>query len=443
MVKPGTSRARLVAHLLLNGPRHRAELARALSISRGTTTTIVQQLLQEGILVDGVDGVDGSGPATHDGPATSDRAASGRPDRSSRPAGEGTSGGGGVPGPAGPTGRTRLKQKLGISHRRGVFAHVTFQATASIVAITALDGRVLAHDVRERPSLPRAADWLEVAHAQFHEQLGQLDLSADAVVHLHAAVNSQVDRLTGELLDAEVAGPWKGTQPHRELAAWVPRAGLSFENTARLLTLAESLVLGRQEGSLLRLELSWGIGMGQVFNGQIVTGVHGASGELGHVSIDAAGPLCGCGRRGCLWLYAGAGKVIDRVRTVLGPTAELPELARAAAEGNSTCRRELSKAGDAVGEALATVCNLLGPDVVAIGGELSVLGEPLLNAIRQRLMQQVLPLTARHLELLLSRVGDDPVPIISAAHTSLLNDEDVVASALHRALGLPATDPRA
>src|SRR5699024_2062151 len=141
MVKPGTSRARLVAHLLLNGPRHRAELARALSISRGTTTTIVQQLLQEGILVDGVDGVDGSGPATHDGPATSDRAASGRPDRSSRPAGEGTSGGGGVPGPAGPTGRTRLKQKLGISHRRGVFAHVTFQATASIVAITALDGR--------------------------------------------------------------------------------------------------------------------------------------------------------------------------------------------------------------------------------------------------------------------------------------------------------------
>src|SRR5690625_3945330 len=93
MVKPGTSRARLVAHLLLNGPRHRAELARALSISRGTTTTIVQQLLQEGILVDGVDGVDGSGPATHDGPATSDRAASGRPDRSSRPAGEGTSGG--------------------------------------------------------------------------------------------------------------------------------------------------------------------------------------------------------------------------------------------------------------------------------------------------------------------------------------------------------------
>src|SRR5699024_4515004 len=83
-----------VAHLLLNGPRHRAELARALSISRGTTTTIVQQLLQEGILVDGVDGVDGSGPATHDGPATSDRAASGRPDRSSRPAGEGTSGGG-------------------------------------------------------------------------------------------------------------------------------------------------------------------------------------------------------------------------------------------------------------------------------------------------------------------------------------------------------------
>src|SRR5690625_1408762 len=166
MVKPGTSRARLVAHLLLNGPRHRAELARALSISRGTTTTIVQQLLQEGILVDGVDGVDGSGPDTHDGPATSDRAASGRPDRSSRPAGEGTSGGGGVPGPAGPTGRTRLKQKLGISHRRGVFAHVTFQATASIVAITALDGRVLAHDVRERPSLPRAADWLEVAHAQ-------------------------------------------------------------------------------------------------------------------------------------------------------------------------------------------------------------------------------------------------------------------------------------
>src|SRR5699024_6028104 len=268
---------------------------------------------------------------------------------------------------------------------------------------------------------------------------GQLDLSADAVVHLHAAVNSQVDRLTGEILDAEVAGPWKGTQPHRELAAWVPRAGLSFENTARLLTLAESLVLGRQEGSLLRLELSWGIGMGQVFNGQIVTGVHGASGELGHVSIDAAGPLCGCGRRGCLWLYAGAGKVIGRVRTVLGPTAELPELARAAAEGNSTCRRELSKAGDAVGEAMATVCSLRGRDVVALGGAQAGLSQP----IRLRLIRQVPPRAGRALDRLPSRAGPGRVPVVSAAHTSLLNDEDVVASALHRALGLPATDPRA
>src|SRR5699024_9715679 len=98
-----------------------------------------------------------------------------------------------------------------------------------------------------RPRTPRST-----ASPESSSQLRQLVLSADAVVHLHAAVNSQVHRLTGEILDAEVAGPWKGTQPHRELAAWVPRAGLSFENTARLLTLAESLVLGRQEGSLLR-----------------------------------------------------------------------------------------------------------------------------------------------------------------------------------------------
>lgn len=260
-------------------------------------------------------------------------------------------------------------------------------------------------------------------------------LHPDSVVHLHAALNSQVDRLTGEILDAEVAGPWKGTQPHQQLAAWAPRAGLSFENTARLMALAESLMLGRRDGSLLRLELSWGIGMGHVFDGRIVTGSHGASGELGHVSIDPAGPPCDCGRRGCLWLYAGAGTVIDEARTVLGPAAGLADIARAAAAGDSACRRTLCQAGEAVGEALATVCNLLGPDVVAVGGELSALGQPLLTAIRRRLLDQALPLTARHVELVLSRVGDDPMPVIDASHTSLLNDESVVASALQRALG--------
>ena len=89
------------------------------------------------------------------------------------------------------------------------------------------------------------------------------------------------------------------------------------------------------------------------------------------------------------------------------------------------------------------MCNLLGPDVVAVGGELSALGQPLLTAIRRRLLDQALPLTARHVELVLSRVGDDPMPVIDAAHTSLLNDESVVASALQRALGRPDAGARA
>lgn len=408
------------------GPRHRAELARALSISRGTITSIVQQLFEDGILEDGVDD---SVPITPGAPRNTEDTADAE-DTEGMESTEDTE-------DTGPPGPIRLKQKLGISARCGVFGHVAFRATSTIVAITALDGRVLAHTVQDRSAMTRATEWLDAAHVQFDELLDRLSLRASDVVHLHAAVNSQVDRLSGVILEAEVAGPWKGAQPRERLDTWTPHAEMTMENTARLLTLAESLVLGRREASLIRAELSWGIGMGHVFAGQIVTGTHGASGELGHVSIDAFGPRCGCGRRGCLWLFAGAGRVIEGARATLGPGAGLPEIARAAAAGDRTCLGLLTAAGAAVGEGLATVCNLLGPDVVTIGGELATCGQPLLAAIRARLMDQALPLTTRHMELRLSSIGEDPRAVITAGHSNLLNDAGVIASTLEHALKGP------
>jgi glucokinase len=139
--------------------------------------------------------------------------------------------------------------------------------------------------------------------------------------------------------------------------------------------------------SALGVVVSTGVGGGLILGGRIVDGVGGNAGHLGHVVVDPAGPVCGCGARGCLEAVARGPAVVhwavDRGWSPdPGDVVDGRSLARSASAGNPIAVGAFSRAGDALGIALASAAALLELQVVVVGGGLARAGDLLLSPAR-------------------------------------------------------------
>ncbi|MFC8830931.1 ROK family protein [Streptomyces sp. NPDC057137] len=150
----------------------------------------------------------------------------------------------------------------------------------------------------------------------------------------------------------------------------VPPLPVRSENEANLAALAE-LWFGGLGGirSFLYLSGEIGVGGALVLDGELLRGANGFAGEIGHVVVDADGPLCRCGARGCLEQYAGQsallrGAGLDENAGVPG-VAELEALARS---GDKRAIAAIGEAGRMLGRVLSGAVNLFDPDAVVLGG---------------------------------------------------------------------------
>jgi glucokinase len=140
--------------------------------------------------------------------------------------------------------------------------------------------------------------------------------------------------------------------------------------------------------SALGVVVSTGVGGGLILGGRIVDGVGGNAGHLGHVIVDPAGPVCGCGARGCLEAVARGPAVVhwavDRGWSPdPGDVVDGRSLARSAYTGNPIAVAAFTRAGDALGVALASAAALLELQVVVVGGGLARAGDLLLSPARE------------------------------------------------------------
>ena len=158
-----------------------------------------------------------------------------------------------------------------------------------------------------------------------------------------------------------------------------------------------------------------GVGGGLIINGQLHLGIGGTGGELGHQSIDYNGPVCGCGNRGCLEVYAsgpaiasmGIKAVKQGLTTSIGKMVDFdlnritPELiARAAAQGDKIAKGIIDEAGFYIGIAAANICATIGPRKIVIAGGVSQIGEPLLTPIRRTIQERVSIMPVEQVEVL-------------------------------------------
>jgi glucokinase len=180
-----------------------------------------------------------------------------------------------------------------------------------------------------------------------------------------------------------------------------------IDNDANGAALAEFLFgAGRGARNVVMLTIGTGIGGGLILDGEIFRGSTGAGAELGHIVVEEDGPPCqgNCPNHGCVETFA-SGTAIAREGTAAAEREPDSALGKALAEGpivgktvtdlavngDRLAREVVAEAGRYLGVALASLANIFDPDVIIIGGGVSVVGDLMLAPARRELIERALP----------------------------------------------------
>jgi glucokinase len=209
------------------------------------------------------------------------------------------------------------------------------------------------------------------------------------------AVPGTVSTVENKIIDAPNLHAIEGIPLKDELEE---RTGLTttVENDANAAAWGEfRFGAGSEVSHLIFITLGTGVGGGVISHGVLLRGAQGAGGEMGHITIQATGPRCGCGNHGCLEALASGTAIARRAREVASekPDSALGQLAveravlgedvaRLARQGDEAAISVLRETGVWLGIGLAGFVNVFNPEVIAIGGGAARAGDLILDAAR-------------------------------------------------------------
>ncbi|MGH2456518.1 MAG: ROK family protein [Candidatus Limnocylindria bacterium] len=193
---------------------------------------------------------------------------------------------------------------------------------------------------------------------------------------------------------------------------------------------------GRGAQDVIYVTVSTGIGGGIVIDGRPLIGKDGTAGEVGHLTVELDGPICGDGAPGHVEAI-GSGTAIAREGRALLAAGLAPGLAalaagpddvdaalvaRAADGGDAACGAVLARAWQAVGALCAGLVNVLNPEVIVLGGSIAFHRPELLDAVEAEIERRAFPIPARRVRIALAEHGDD---------VSLIGSLPIVNERLH------------
>lgn len=338
------NRNRLVSTLRSDGAMSRAEMARRTGLSRSTVSTVVADLVREGLVQEAgearVSGTSGGRPAT----------------------------------------------PLVLNPATGAVLAVDLAPDLLTAAAFDLGHQELG--VVARPFDARSgtlAESITQIEQTVSELLDTTMLSRAALIGAAIAIPAPIEEATRRVGQESVIGGIVGTTVEEQIEE---RLGIPvrLENDANLSALAEytwGAAAGHRDA--VYVELSHGIGAGLIIDGRLHRGSNGTAGEIGHVPVTVDGAMCRCGNRGCLELVAGTDAITRLVADRFDASPDIRQVIARADAGDPMCRRAIRDTGARIGVVLGQICNLLNPTAIVIGGDLvggwSIMEPPLRAAI--------------------------------------------------------------
>lgn len=274
-----------------------------------------------------------------------------------------------------PTKRLSLAPTAGTS----VGIHLRFED----IDIAVLD---VAHNILRRVRVPLGRDYPpEIAAQRANEVVQQthsaLGLPVSGMVGVGVSVSAPVTP-DGVVHQSSILPALAGSRI-AEVFCDAFNCPVLAENEANCAAIAE-LTWGdaRELPNFVLVKCDLGFGGAIALNGQLVKGVTGAAGEIGHVVVERGGSPCRCGNRGCLETRASFAGPLDRINAARGTTLDLPQAVSLALAGDAEIREAIREAADWAGYGLSMIGTLFDPQLIVVSGHLAAAGELFMSPLR-------------------------------------------------------------
>jgi N-acetylglucosamine repressor len=335
-------------------PISRAELARRMKVRRGSITGIVRDLLKSSDIIE-------------TGAAVSAR------------------------------GRRPVLIQVNTRGRLAITIDVRPGHTA--VGLADFGGREYFRDTFSTPADPNELTKQLGVHINALLEAPLPDEIGGAKIHgVGVVVPGMVDRRSGRVLYAPRLG-WRDVELKKSLEA-VVGLPVFVESAAIACALARLWSLSGDTPTVSNfayVSISDGVGVGIVVNGEVLRGEAHTAGEFGHVSLDPAGPLCACGKRGCWEAFTCNAATSARYVTAASGNAEpkggrktamptLEEIVRRARVGDEHAIAALAATGHEIGRGLAAVVGTINPKRIYLGGEITAAWDLIESSMRDALV---------------------------------------------------------
>ena len=195
------------------------------------------------------------------------------------------------------------------------------------------------------------------------------------------------------------------------------------ENEANAAALGEYYFgIAHNVQNLIYLSAGVGLGGGIIIKGRLFRGSSGYAGEVGHMTVDPNGELCGCGKRGCWETVVGPRAIVRRVKKALESGAEsqigtlvendlsridVGVVVQAAQAGDLVAQTALEQVGVQLGIGIGNLVNTFNPEMVVLGGALSLAGPFLLPVVEETVREHALEQPRKILEIAASAHGEE------------------------------------
>ena len=211
----------------------------------------------------------------------------------------------------------------------------------------------------------------------------------------------------GPVLDSSIVpivcanlGGWGERNVSAQLSGLLDGLKVLVGNDANVAALGE-IWMGAAKGAknAVMVTLGTGVGGGVVVNGKVIDGVHGAGGEIGHITVNRhETAVSGCGKRGCLEQYSSATGVVRCMKKLLDENPDTPCVLRgtefaakdvfdAARNGDALAAREVDEMSDTLGMALANIASTVDPEAFLVGGGVARAGDVLFAPLNKHFQE--------------------------------------------------------
>lgn len=311
------------------------------------------------------------------------------------------------------------------------YAGIDLGGTNTKIGLVDADGNIIFTTIVKTDSMEGFEKTIQRLSKILLQQVKSFDLNFDDVQSVGVGVPGPV--LNSRVVKFWANFPWKnGVDLALEFEKNLGKP-VKADNDVNVITLGE-MWKGSAQGykNVLGLAIGTGIGGGIIVDGKLVSGENGAGGEVGHIKVERDGKLCGCGQKGCWEAYASATGLIREAQSrlavnktnglyeqVIGRDLEAKDIFDVAKEGDAFALDLVDYEADYIALGIGNLLNVLDPEIVVVGGGVSLAGDILFDKVKEKLKKYAFPSTTENLKIVAASLGND-AGILGAAYLGMM-----------------------